>query len=242
MHSLADFPSSESCSSELSDHSSDEELDQFIIASPFQIQQTRELSTVLNRRRKKDQPSPDSEDHMETEILLLCKQFFTEPLLDFKIKTPSEMVFGGVRLEKRAFFGQPNQANVSKSIKKKKDFDQFDKKCVDSQVKVWQGNDFGESNWLQSIFDQINDRSRRLIQRLKREFGMASTIYQKWMIELVRKYIKKFKEFYYDPLKDLRTNLIQLICYLAENISGQKSKIYLKDEAKVNGSNLELEF
>ena len=203
-------------SDELSIHSSDDELDEYIIASPKMIHRTKALYSL-----KKDQQSCNQ--HSESDHKK--EKFFYDEIIKSAYFALGLDVLGPELRKIQLLEKKPSQSKILR----KRGIEDLDFNAMtrnmslkklkikrDSVIKLESKENriesfYIERTWIEKIFDDLTEMNKILIRKLQKEFKLASKSckisFQKTFLML----LQEFKDCYYDHSLCIKDNLINFI-------------------------------
>jgi hypothetical protein len=240
-------------SGELSIHSSDDELDEYIIATPEMIAKTQRLCRIQQEERKWKEDEKEVNEEQEEKEDFFCEQVLTHTYLALgidllgsdlrKIKMISRKKNKFTVLNKRNLEllnenPQENKKHGLYSFKKVKlnESQQICLRSEENQVKI-----SDQSEWIQNIFDELSEMNKSLLRKLKKEFLLACKSIQLKMYETLLMLIRTFRKDYYNHSLSIQDNLKKFINLLSEFFRSHSilKKNYLKANSLSTSLNIE---
>jgi hypothetical protein len=191
-------------SGELSIHSSDDELDEYILASPEMIENTKRLYSMKETET----------NHEE----FLCDQVIktTYLALGLDLLGPGKRALRRINRSRNQFkvLGKRDlevETEENKNLKKLKTGGKSKKKVLENRVEQFSI----ERSWIEKIFDDLTEMNKALLRKLKIEFKLANKSCKMIFYKTFFMLVEEFRKNHYDYSISIRDNIIRFINLLA---------------------------
>ena len=208
---------------ELSVHSSDDELDDYIIAKPHIIERNKYTSKIMCKEKELDDNIPKEESdsfymelfetaYINLGIDIIGKDVRKINLIKnkknrfFMLKKRNLEMFNE-NIKKDKFLFKPN-----KKVNSNFNFFQNKKKINNKVQTINQSN----SSWMEEIFDDLSEMNKRLFRKLQKEYELASKSSQIFFCKTLSMLLYHFKCYYYDYSLELKQNLQIFIQFIGD--------------------------
>lgn len=207
---------------ELSEHSSDDELDQYILASPEMVARTSAICQIQREQRRLAQKTPSHPPPSEPEAL--CKQVIQNAYLALGLDLVGphlrRLVTAQARRERALILGKRPLSKLREHLlhKSPSEVSSRTKKVKSSQLDVENSVvarvDVSRSAWVEQILDELTEMNKGLFQRLRRELALASGSSQALFLRTLHMLLCEFRTNYCVPSLGLRQNLLAFLDFL----------------------------
>jgi hypothetical protein len=225
-------------SDELSIHSSDDELDQYIIPRPPNHSFPQTNFPVKDSQQNDNNESDPLDDPEEFYRQIIQKGYLALGI-DFVgtetrkymrcLYKPEPVLFLGKRYSpdlKSSTDMKTDDFSVKKKIKL---FDSGNQNLNGNACETRQVEVYGQS-WIEDIYDSLSEINRRLFKRLQKEYMLANSHYKTCFSEIFRMLLNRFKNSYYNVNLDFRENLIHLMNFICHFFKGKELNKNFFDE------------
>lgn len=226
---------------ELSVHSSDDELDQYILASPEAIARTSTLSQIQQAQRRLAEKEEKLSGSLPKEPDALCthviKKAYLALGLDLIGPDMRKLIVAQDRHARTRVLGKRPLARIDQSLLRGSlvKTNQKTKKVKSSQIsgedlvvsRVEVSNKKSKSPWIEQILDELTEMNKGLFKRLRKELVLASRSSQTLFCRTLHMLLCEFRANYCDHSLDLHQNLLVFLefvgCFFRKSLFGRDS-------------------